>query len=462
MQGIRLRTFTQRSVLSVRCLKPFSTVTQVKSQVTFGPFGSGGTVTGTTSPGYEAVRAAFESSFALNLELGAQLVIYQGEEKVVDLFGSNAKQPGYTDETLQCVFSSGKNMESISVAMLVDRGLLSYHEKVSTYWPEFGQHGKEAITVADIMRHEGGMPFFSDPTDMDNPDKNKIVTEEVVQDPDALDKIIEGSGLWRHPDGTSRLYHALTRGWIVSGIVRRVDPKKRTLGKFIQEEVSEPLGITYFCGIPLTEQSKYSYADMTQAPPVYNMAFEVIPAMLGVGCPFLASTIKVMGDKSNSMGKPVVSWMKPPPTPAFNNTPLGRLLEIPSAGMYTNARSMAKVNACMANGGIIGGVRLLSEKASADALAGLNVETDPSLKLTSAFSQAGLADMSTVSSPLVDPSINLHGFFGWGGWGGSISIWNPEKKLALSYAMNGMSNYLLGGPRYVTLAKALKEVSSKL
>merc|ERR1712232_1284326 len=65
---------------------------------------------------------------------------------------------------------------------------------------------------------------------------------------------------------TVRCYHAISRGFIVSGILRRVDAKRRTLGQFIKEEISEPLGITYFCGIPVDEQEKYSYADMTQIP----------------------------------------------------------------------------------------------------------------------------------------------------------------------------------------------------
>jgi len=73
-----------------------------------GPFGLGGTVTGSTAPGWESVRAAFEDNFAKNLELGAQLVVYHGSTKVVDLVGYSSKQPGYTAETLQCVFSCGK------------------------------------------------------------------------------------------------------------------------------------------------------------------------------------------------------------------------------------------------------------------------------------------------------------------------------------------------------------------
>ena len=97
------------------------------------------------------------------LELGAQLVIYRKGEVVVDLCGAAPEAAGYTPETLQCVYSSGKNMEAVAVAMLVDRGQLSYESPVAHYWPEYGQHGKDNITVADVMRHEGGVPYLADP-----------------------------------------------------------------------------------------------------------------------------------------------------------------------------------------------------------------------------------------------------------------------------------------------------------
>lgn len=64
---------------------------------------------------------------------------------------------------LQNVYSSGKNIEAVCIAMLVDKGLLNYDELVSSYWPEFGQFGKENVTLSDVLRHEAGIPFFSDP-----------------------------------------------------------------------------------------------------------------------------------------------------------------------------------------------------------------------------------------------------------------------------------------------------------
>ena len=52
----------------------------------------------------------------------------------------------------QIVFSSGKSVSAFIVALMVERGLLTYDDKVSKHWPEFGQKGKQDITVAELLR----------------------------------------------------------------------------------------------------------------------------------------------------------------------------------------------------------------------------------------------------------------------------------------------------------------------
>ena len=239
-----------------------------------GPFGDGGTVTGFVAPGWEGVRDAFEDNFANCWELGAQLSIIEDEEVVVDLAGFGSKQPGYSAETLQCVFSSGKNMEATSIAMLVDRGLLRYSDKVSDHWPEFAQHGKGDITVADVMRHESGLSCFPFPDKLDDPAGGHIVTPAMAADTEQLSKVIEESGLVCQPG--ERIYHAITRGWIVSMLMKRVDPEGRTIGQFIRDEISGPLELTYYCGMTDEEQARHDFADMTQIGNAYNVMYEVL------------------------------------------------------------------------------------------------------------------------------------------------------------------------------------------
>ena len=64
---------------------------------------------------------------------------------------------------LQNVFSSTKVVTSLVVAMLADRGQLGFGDTLASHWPEFGAHGKERLTVAGLMRHEAGLPSFTEP-----------------------------------------------------------------------------------------------------------------------------------------------------------------------------------------------------------------------------------------------------------------------------------------------------------
>ena len=113
-------------------------------------------VHGTVSPGYGPVKELFEKNFIEGREENAQLCVYVGEEKVVDLWCSQT-EPEYSADSLVNVFSSTKSLTSLAIASLVDRGLVSYSDKIAQHWPEFAQNGKENVTIAELMRHESGL-----------------------------------------------------------------------------------------------------------------------------------------------------------------------------------------------------------------------------------------------------------------------------------------------------------------
>lgn len=244
-----------------------------------GPFGTtdGGTVTGSVAPGWEDMRTAFENNFRSNLEAGAQLCVFKDGYPVVDLYGhSSACQSGdgYDGDTLQNIFSSGKNFEAISIMILVDRGLVEYSDKISKHWPAFGANGKHDITIEDLLRHESGLQFFADPDHPDDFKKVRVLREEHVKNTKsgAVERFIEGSASWGHG---KRMYHASTRGFVVGGIVRQVTGQ--TLGEFISREIVEPmnvtddLNVTAYCGATLETQAMHLYEPMQTCSTSYTM-----------------------------------------------------------------------------------------------------------------------------------------------------------------------------------------------
>jgi len=256
-----------------------------------------------------------------------------------------------------------------------------------------------------------------------------------------------------------RHYHAVARGWIVSAVVRRVDPKKRTLGKFIREEICEPLGIPHFNGIPEQEQANYKIVDMVPQPVMNALLCDILPAKLGLAPPHILAAMAMFKNNKDS------HWLIPTydfetGKQLFCNIPELRACEIPSGGMHTNARSMAKVNACMANGGKLGNVRIMSEKACADSMGCCISKLDKNLSFATPMTQGGFGDSGKAEGAALDPVKQkaVNGFVGWEGLGGSMSFWHPEKHVAVSYVMNGMLNM---GDRGTHLMCALSSIISQ-
>ncbi|MCP3982915.1 MAG: beta-lactamase family protein, partial [bacterium] len=200
-------------------------------------------VQGTVAPGFESVKRVYEHEMQTMAERETQLCVYYKGERVVDLWASATDDAEFSPDSIVNIFSSGKSLETIAIAALVGRGLLDYKAKIVAYWPEFGASGKHELTIADLMRHEGGLAALDtslDPEDLlvENIKENRI-----------------GSVIERHPakfpsgKGGRREYHAITRGWIANEIFRRVDPGGRTIGEFLSEEISGPLEADAIIGV---------------------------------------------------------------------------------------------------------------------------------------------------------------------------------------------------------------------
>src|SRR5215218_6474810 len=118
------------------------------------------------------------------------------------------------------------------------RGLLDHDERVSTYWPEFAQNGKEDVTVRQLLSHQAGLSGLDKPID-----------RATIADRDALADVISRQEPAWEP-GTRHSYHGISLGWYEGELIRRVDPKRRSIGRFFQEEIAEPLGAEFYIGVP--------------------------------------------------------------------------------------------------------------------------------------------------------------------------------------------------------------------
>jgi len=173
--------------------------------------------------------------------LGAACAAYVGGEKVVDLWGGvrDARDGSpWQEDTVVVVYSTSKGLSAMTVALAHARGWLDYDELVTAYWPEFGQGGKEKVTVRQLLGHEAGLPVVDEPID-----------PELLADFDRLAAAIARQRpLWE--PGTRHGYHGVSLGWYEGELIRRVDPSHRTLGRFFAEELAGPLGLDVHFGLP--------------------------------------------------------------------------------------------------------------------------------------------------------------------------------------------------------------------
>ncbi|MFT4519795.1 MAG: CubicO group peptidase (beta-lactamase class C family) [Halioglobus sp.] len=396
-------------------------------------------IEGSVAPGFESVKQLYEHNMQTLVERSTQLCVYHGGQKVVDLWATIEEGSDFSADTLVNVFSSGKNLETIAMAWLVGKGLLSYSAKITDYWPEFGANGKGELTVADLMRHEAGLATFD----------TSIVGEDLFADNLKLNKvgsIIEAqTQTYKEGSGSRREYHAITRGWIVNEVFRRVDPAGRTIGEFLQEEISTPLEVDAFIGLKEEQLGRREKV-----------------SMLGLGFQFLESLKpKFLGRRIESnifqlIAKiirliPALRGGSRPKPPApfrgmrkieFFNEPVIAMGETPSANTNSTARGLAKVAAMMAAQGKWDGKDYLTDTAWA-ALHEDPITADMGGLMTTNFTQGGVALFSepAVGSSKLVRGLNegREGFYGWMGLGGSLFQWHPEHNIGFGYVPTSLN-----------------------
>ncbi len=379
-------------------------------------------ISGVVKPGFEPVREAFRENFSLRGELGAACCVYHRGKKVVDLWGGvRCKSTGapWEEGTMCLVYSTTKGLSGLAMALAHSRGLFDYEERVCAYWPEFAQNGKEAVTVRQLLAHQAGLYALDEKVD-----------RALLRDFDRLAAVLaRQKPAW--PPGTRQAYHGLTLGWYEGELLRRVDPARRTLGRFFQEEIAGPLGIDFYIRLPEDiPDSRLAVLERVNL----SGAFGSMPFALALSGMFPGSRIRraLRGSELAEDPKRIYS----------------RDLEIPAGGGVGTARAIARAyGAFAAAGGELGLRTETLRLLAAPPVPPLRGFRDACLKVPIAFSLG--FSKPTPENPWAGP-----GAFGAPGAGGSSGFADPESKIGFGYVPNQMAA-ALDDPRGIALREAV-------
>ncbi len=352
---------------------------------------------GFVAPGFEPVAAEFERNFTERGDLGAAFAAMHEGRMVVDLWGGEAA-PGrpWQEDTLQIIFSGTKGLVAACILKLVEQGQITLDDKLASVWPEFGQHGKDTVRLRHVVSHGAGLPGVT-----------ARLSESDWPDYERIESLLAAQPFAQNPDAFHS-YHALTIGWLVGALIRRIDG--RTLGRFFAEEVATPLGLNAWIGLPEEQEPR------------------VGKIRLGEG----------MGPLTpEQLADPVLKsvWGNPPLFPdnemAWNSRSI-HAAEIGGAGGIADARSMARFYGCMAMGGTLDGVTILKPETVALGRNELSRFMDPFIAEAMAF-----GTMWALQTPQgrFGPSSDA---FGHSGAGGSIHGGWPTERTGFSYTMTEM------------------------
>jgi CubicO group peptidase (beta-lactamase class C family) len=384
-------------------------------------------IDGIVEPGFEGVRDAFAANFTEHGEVGAGFCLHVEGRKVVELWGGTADVESnrpYDADTLQLVYSSTKGATAACANLLAQRGELDLDAPVTQYWPEFGQCGKESIPVRWLLAHRAGLATI---------DKQLALEEALAWTP-VIEALEVQEPLWE--PGTAHGYHALSYGWLVGEVIRRISG--RSLGTFFREEIAEPLGLEFWIGLPEEQEHRVAPIIGTLIPEGEGDVTEELRALLE----------EFVGP--NSLLARALTLNHAMEADCWNERAV-HAAEIGAANGITNARSLSRLYAGLA--GTLdgnGAAPLLSREQIDRARESQSDGADKVLFIETKF---GLGFMlSSPFSPYGAP-----GSFGHAGAGGSVGFADPENQLAVGYVMNRMFQNLSGDPRTRGLIKASYE-----
>ncbi|MFI1509654.1 serine hydrolase domain-containing protein [Streptomyces sp. NPDC020597] len=377
-------------------------------------------VHGHCDPRFAALRTAFEENFRERGELGAAVSVTLDGVTVADLWGGwadAARTRAWERDTLVNVWSTSKGPTALCAHILADRGLIDLDAPVAAYWPEFAAAGKEGVLVRHLLSHRAGLAGLREPHSLDQLYDWELTTARLA-----------ATEPWWEP-GTRSGYHALTYGFLVGEVVRRVSGLLP--GAFLEREVTGPLGVDFTIGLPGKESARAAELVHPQTAPSSEQAAvfsQLAPAAIAALTNPLAGAVE-----ANS-----AEW---------------RAAEIPAANGHGTARAVAALYGILAGRGAYGGRRILSPEAAERVREGQGSCRD--LVLGAGFAhetEIGLGLWLSGPNGSYGPNPRA---FGHDGFGGSCGLADPEAGVSLGYVMNRMGPHIADDPRKTALVDAL-------
>jgi CubicO group peptidase (beta-lactamase class C family) len=375
----------------------------------------------------ERLKPLFRQNFDTVGELGAAVSVWQNGKPAVDLYGGfcdvRHEKPWKAD-TLVLVWSATKGIGSACILHVLQEHGINIERRVTEFWPEFAQAGKERINLSQLLSHQAGLCALDARVDI--LDYGAVIRALEVQKP-----------LWT--PGTAHGYHARTFGFLLDELVRRIAGK--TLSQYWHEVFAQPLKLDLWIGLPPEENRRVAtvYAAKSGRRPE--------PENRQSGSDFYLDLVTpgTLARKtfSSPYGLKSVSGM---------NTPAARAQSIVSFGGIGSASSLAKFYSMLANRGKLDGQTFFSEETITWMTTTLADGMDRVFQIPTAFSAGFMKDPRNTSRRMFGTSPNA---FGHPGAGGSHAFADPENRISFAYVMNQMEQSLLPNEKSLRLIDAI-------
>jgi CubicO group peptidase (beta-lactamase class C family) len=370
---------------------------------------------------FSRVRDVFAEGFVSHGELGAAVAVTLDGALVVDLhegFADRAKTRPWTESTIANLFSVTKAWTAICALRLVDEGKLDLDRPVAAYWPEFAQGDKGTLPVRALLDHRAGLPAV-----------RELLPSDALFDWTAMTTALARETPWWEPE-TKHGYHAITYGWLVGEVIRRVSGM--TPGAYFRAHVAGPLGLDAHIGLPEADDARCAelrFLPLDPAgPPTFVQRLLAAPESMAARAftnPAAVAIPKVALSRA---------W---------------RGAELPAVNGHGTARANARLYGSLACGGALDGYRVLEAATIARARMERSYGADAILGVSTRF---GLGFMLTQPEASFGPN---EGAFGHPGMGGSLGFADPAARIGFGYVTNMLGPHIQVDPRATRLIQAL-------